>query len=174
VAGGLALLGLPVLRADVSTERGIGASTWQVGGEEVDEARLREVLRHALNGHGHGLARIRRRPAVHDGPPPSVVVHPDASRSATVLEVRASDRPGLLHDICVILERLELDIRSAHLDTLGPQAVDVFYVCGPSGLPLAERAQETADVLRDSLASAPMSSDVSGYPCRLGNPRPEC
>jgi [protein-PII] uridylyltransferase len=54
------------------------------------------------------------------------------------LEVRAGDRPGLLHDICRILERYNIGVRSAHLDTVGPQAVDVFYVCDPNGAPLGQ------------------------------------
>ncbi len=156
VAGSLALLNLPVRRADVHTERGTGVSSWHVGGEAVDEPRLRDVLRRALTGHG--LDRVRRASAGQAGPAPSVVVHPDASQSATVLEVRASDRPGLLYDICRVLERLQLDIRSAHLNTVGPQAVDVFYVCGPDGRPLGERAREVADVLGDSLASSPIDT----------------
>ena len=59
---------------------------------------------------------------------PSVVVRPEASARATVLEVRTSDRPGVVHLVCAALADLDLTVRSAHVDTLGPQAVDVFYV----------------------------------------------
>ena len=59
---------------------------------------------------------------------PTVVVRPEASAQATVLEVRAADRPGVVYLVCAALARLDVAVRSAHVDTLGPQAVDVFYV----------------------------------------------
>ena len=45
-----------------------------------------------------------------------------------MLEVRAADRPGVLHLALAALADLDLAVRSAHVDTLGPQAVDVFYL----------------------------------------------
>ena len=45
-----------------------------------------------------------------------------------MLEVRAADRPGVLHLALAALARLDVTVRSAHVDTLGPQAVDVFYL----------------------------------------------
>ena len=48
-----------------------------------------------------------------------------------MLEVRAADRPGVVYLVCAALAGLDVAVRSAHVDTLGPQAVDVFYVQGP-------------------------------------------
>jgi [protein-PII] uridylyltransferase len=81
-----------------------------------------------------------------------VVVHPDASDSATVLEVRAADRPGVVHLVCAALAGLGLTVRSAHVDTLGPQAVDVFYVqeAGAGALD-GQRATLAADAVRAAL-----------------------
>ena len=45
-----------------------------------------------------------------------------------MLEVRAADRPGVVYLVCAALARLDVAVRSAHVDTLGPQAVDVFYL----------------------------------------------
>ena len=59
-----------------------------------------------------------------------------ARTSATVLEVRAHDRPGLLHRIGAALAAAGVDVRSARVSTLGSEAVDVFYVVGPDGDPL--------------------------------------
>jgi [protein-PII] uridylyltransferase len=134
VAGSLALLNLQVRRADVRTERGVGASTWQVLAPEIDATRLREVIRLSLRGVGD--SRVNRLPAPRTQLAPKVFVREGASERATVVEIRATDRPGLLHDICRILERHAVDVRSAHLDTVGPQAVDVFYVCDGRGAPL--------------------------------------
>jgi [protein-PII] uridylyltransferase len=83
---------------------------------------------------------------------PSVAVHPDASRRATVLEVRVEDRPGVVHLVCGALAGLDLTVRSAHVTTFGPQAVDVFYVQeqGAGGLS-DERAAAAAHAVRDAL-----------------------
>jgi hypothetical protein len=59
-----------------------------------------------------------------------------ASESATVIEVRASDRPGLLHDVGITLSRASLSVRSAHIATYAGQALDTFYVTEFGGRPL--------------------------------------
>ena len=79
-------------------------------------------------------------------------VRPEASRSATVLEVRMDDRPGVVHLVCAALADLEISVRSAHVSTLGPQAVDVFYVQEADAGALGERrAAEAAHAVRDAL-----------------------
>jgi [protein-PII] uridylyltransferase len=62
-----------------------------------------------------------------------VVLLPGASSDATVLEVRAADRPGLLHAVGAALAELGVDLRSAHVATHAGQAVDVLYVAEPGG-----------------------------------------
>ena len=47
---------------------------------------------------------------------------------ATVLEVRGPTGPACVYLSCAGPGRPRLSVRSAHVDTLGPQAVDVFYV----------------------------------------------
>jgi [protein-PII] uridylyltransferase len=67
--------------------------------------------------------------------------------------VRAADRPGVLHLVCAALAALDLTVRSAHVDTLGPQAVDVFYVQGAGAVALSpERAAAAADAIRTALS----------------------
>ncbi len=65
-----------------------------------------------------------------------------------MLEVRAHDRPALLHRIGTALAEAGVDVRSARVSTLGSEAVDVFYVVGPGGGPLspAEARALTEDV----------------------------
>jgi [protein-PII] uridylyltransferase len=75
-----------------------------------------------------------------------VTVHPAASRLATVIEVRAQDAPGLLFRIGRALEKAGVRVRSAHVSTLGSNAVDAFYVTTPVGTPLPE--EEAASVAR--------------------------
>jgi [protein-PII] uridylyltransferase len=54
--------------------------------------------------------------------------------------------------VCAALARLELSVRSAHLTTLGPQAVDVFYVQElGAGLLSDERAAAAVHAVRRAL-----------------------
>jgi [protein-PII] uridylyltransferase len=70
-----------------------------------------------------------------------------------VLEVRAADRPGVVHLVCAALARLDLSVSSAHVDTLGPQAVDVFYVQESQAGALSDaRAAEAAHAVRAALS----------------------
>ena len=78
-----------------------------------------------------------------------------ASASATVLEVRATDRPGVLTLVLAALARMGVTVRSAHVDTLGPQAVDVFYLQEADAGALSERrAADAAHAVRAALTPA--------------------
>jgi [protein-PII] uridylyltransferase len=59
-----------------------------------------------------------------------------ASASATVVEVRAADRPGLLYRLGRALAMMGVSVRGARVVTLGAEAVDVFYLQDGSGSPL--------------------------------------
>ena len=52
----------------------------------------------------------------------------EASGTATVIEVHALDTIGVLYRLTQALAGLDLDIRSAKVQTLGPRVVDSFYV----------------------------------------------
>ncbi|HET9379312.1 MAG TPA: [protein-PII] uridylyltransferase [Streptomyces sp.] len=134
---------------------------WRVAAEYgalPQAARLRADLVRALDGSldiagrlaARDAARPRRRSA--PAPPPRVTVHPAASRLATVIEVRAQDAPGLLFRIGRALEDTGARVRSAHVSTLGANAVDAFYVTGPGGGPLpGKEARRVARTLEESL-----------------------
>jgi [protein-PII] uridylyltransferase len=85
------------------------------------------------------------------------VRYPDgASQTATVLEVRAHDDLGLLWRVGQALHRCGLDIRAARVETMGAEAVDVFYVVDDTGAPVTDPARRTrisAEVLT-ALAAA--------------------
>jgi [protein-PII] uridylyltransferase len=143
VAGVLTLRGLDVLAAwAYSGEYGgpaMAASQFRVvtppAGVSWD--RLVEDLRRALSGELAIEARLaerartyRRRKATQAVPPgpPKVTFHDDASTDATVIEVRAADRVGVLHRIANALAELGLDIRHATVQTIADEVVDTFYV----------------------------------------------
>jgi [protein-PII] uridylyltransferase len=92
---------------------------------------------------------------------PSVQVRHEASKEATVLEVRVDDRPGVVYLVCSALAGLDLSVRSAHVTTLGPQAVDVFYVQELGAGPLSdERAASAVHAVRRAL-QGPATLDPS-------------
>jgi len=146
VAGVLTLRHVRVLAAELNTTEIDGAEgklyavlRWTVAaeyGELPDLVRLRTDLRSARAG----TLKIAERLATRDEeqaafrkqrpgtPPPSVRVLASASETATVLEVRAEDTPGLLYRIAAAISGTGADIVRARIATLGPQAVDVFYL----------------------------------------------
>jgi len=73
-------------------------------------------------------------------PPPRVTILDDASATATVVEVRAHDRPGLLWRIGHVLGSFGAQVRAARVETLGAEAVDVFYVVDSAGAPLTDES----------------------------------
>ncbi|QSS93378.1 [protein-PII] uridylyltransferase [Streptomyces sp. M54] len=135
--------------------------SWRVAAEYgslPEAARLRADLVRALDGSLDIRARLAEREAAQPrrrgvkAPPPRVAVAAAGSRRATVIEVRAQDAPGLLHRIGRALEESAVRVRSAHVSTLGANAVDAFYVTGADGEPLPpERAAEVVREVEKAL-----------------------
>jgi [protein-PII] uridylyltransferase len=115
-------------------------------GSPPDPAPIEADLRRVLAGRLDVADRLERRAASARGrrkvpvAPPKVTVVEEASSTATVVEVRASDRPGLLWRIGRVIGEAGLQIRAAKVDTLGSEAVDVFYVVDGDGRPVADSA----------------------------------
>jgi [protein-PII] uridylyltransferase len=145
-AGVLALHRLTVRSAAIDIVADLGVTVWTVEtefGRLPDPAALREDVRKALDGGLDVAARLAAREAAYTPrrgttrAPARVDVVPDASESATVLEVRAHDGPGLLHRIGKALADARVSVRQARVSTHGADAVDAFYVVAPNGRPLA-------------------------------------
>ncbi|MER7485736.1 [protein-PII] uridylyltransferase [Streptomyces sp. NPDC126497] len=168
VAGVLAVHRLTVRTAELRTldlPDGVDGSVllldWRVAAEYgslPQAARLRADLVRALDGTLDIAGRLAERDAAYPrrrgvvAPPPRVTVAPAASRHATVMEVRAQDAPGLLFRIGRALEDAAVRVRSAHVSTLGANAVDAFYVTGFDGTPLpTEEAVAVARKLEETL-----------------------
>jgi [protein-PII] uridylyltransferase len=147
-----------VRSARVWTQDDLAVSVWDVDDTHLDEAILRQRLEAVVSGRQDPRARLRPpRPGSLD---PSVQVRHDASREATVMEVRVDDRPGVVYLVCSALSRLDLSVRSAHLATLGPQAVDVFYVQEPgAGVLSDERSASAVHAVRRAL-QGPVTLDA--------------
>jgi [protein-PII] uridylyltransferase len=154
VAGVFAVHRLAVRSATAETVGPMAVTVWTVMpdfGSLPDAAVLRTDVRRALDGSLNVAERLARREAayrVRPGipvPPPRVTIVRGASATATVIEVRAHDRPGLLHRIGRALADNGVDVRTARVSTWGAEAVDVFYVVDPTtGRPLSEAAAALA------------------------------
>lgn len=156
-AGVLALHRLTVRAAELRTiapEPAIDGSAlvlnWRVAAEygaPPEAARLRNDLVRALAGTLDIAGRLAEREAAHGKrrrgvrpAPPRVSVVEGVSRAATVVEVRAHDAPGLLHRIGRALDAAGVWVRSAHVSTLGANAVDTVYLTRQDGSPLPDAA----------------------------------
>jgi [protein-PII] uridylyltransferase len=87
-------------------------------GELAIESRLAERAR----------TYRRRKTQAADAAPATVRLDNSASSNATVIEVRAPDKVGILHRITKALAEVGLDIRHATVQSPGEDVVDTFYV----------------------------------------------
>jgi [protein-PII] uridylyltransferase len=145
VAGTLALHGLDVLMARAgSVPGGVAVEELRVEpvfGGEPDWPAVERDLRRALGGRLSLEARIADRARAYGAARATaavpaatrVIIDNEASATATVVEVRAPDRIGLLYRVTRALAELALDIRHATVASLGHEVVDAFYVVDASG-----------------------------------------
>lgn len=138
IAGGLALQGLAVRSVRVVTQDDAAVSLWEVARPGLLASAVRERLLPVLAGEVPLERRMTLTPV--EGLPARVRVLPGLSESATLLEVRAADRRGLVWTVCAAIAAVDCSIRSAHLSTYGDEARDVFYVVDADGEPLDEAA----------------------------------
>jgi [protein-PII] uridylyltransferase len=140
-AGLLAAYGLVVRTAILRTVDGVAVNEWHVESpstEPPDAQRIVRGLERLAQGDRGPLGLLERRrqfaarPSAESatGSPGQAraLVVPHASDEATVIEVRAQDRPGLLHDLGMGFAKAGLSVRSAHIATHAGQTLDTFYV----------------------------------------------
>lgn len=159
-AGALAVNRLSVRDAASRTEQGRAVIRWTVQtqfGEPPAADRLASDIRRAIAGELDLARRLSERERAYANvedprPEPTVSLTPDASSRATVLEVRAHDRAGLLYWVASALARNGVNVDGAKVSTLGSEVVDVFFLTDESGDPLTDsRAGAALAVVRDSL-----------------------
>ena len=144
-AGVLASHRLAVRSANASSVGNTAVTVFDVEpefGDPPDATLVVADLRRMLQGRLDVEDRLDRRaravrPRANSVPAPKVSLVDDASDTATVVEVRAHDAPGLLWRVGRALGECGLDVRAARVETLGAEVVDVFYVTDGDGKPLA-------------------------------------
>ena len=156
-AGVLALHRLDVRAASVFSRGSTAVTVFRVSprfGSMPDWTVVLSDLRHALDGSLPLEEKLAAREAAYPRPvvpvaPSTVHLVDDASETSTVVEVRAPDELGVLHRICAVLAGHHLDVRSAHISTLGADVVDAFYV------PRLSDPAQRETVVKDLLAVLP-------------------
>ncbi|MGZ8749988.1 MAG: [protein-PII] uridylyltransferase, partial [Pseudonocardia sp.] len=164
-AGVLALHSLEVHAAELETARATGDAAEADGppvavlrvtvsprfGGLPDPALLRAELGRVLDGSlalGEALARKERdyAPVLPPGEVPAparVMWFDDEATGGVVLELRATDRIGMLHRVAEALEGCRAQIRWARVATLGSSVVDSFgLLCRSEDGPTAQRRRE--------------------------------
>ncbi len=68
--------------------------------------------------------------------PPQVTFHDDPNNERTVMEVVASDRPGLLSAISRVMSECHIQLQNAKVSTLGERVEDIFFITDEHGQPL--------------------------------------
>ena len=99
-------------------------------------------------GCGRVCAPLKPNP---DGAGSRVRLLDQVFQTATLLEVRAHDRRGLVWTVCHAITSGGMSIRSAHMSTYGSEARDVFYVVDADGNALDDASGAR---LRDHVAAA--------------------
>ncbi|HEX5430626.1 MAG TPA: HD domain-containing protein [Bryobacteraceae bacterium] len=155
-AGAISSFGLNILKAEAFTNaKGIAVDTFtfsdphrtlELNPTEVD--RLRGVVRRVLEGRQEVEKLLRGRPKPLLPPKahlkPRVAVKNDVSEAATLIEIVAEDRPGLLYDLSRAISDSGCNIEVVLIDTEAHKALDVFYVTHRRGKlddPTQERLQ---------------------------------
>jgi [protein-PII] uridylyltransferase len=158
VAGAISSFGLNILKAEAfSNAQGIAVDTFtfsdphrtlELNPPEVD--RLRGIVRKVVEGKQDATKLLRGRPkpllSSRARLKPRVAFNNDASETATLIEIVAEDRPGLLYDLARTITEEGCNIEVVLIDTEAHKALDVFYVSKIGG--------EVEDRLKNALMAA--------------------
>ncbi len=163
IAGAISAFGLNILKAEAfSNAQGVIVDTFtfadanrtlELNPSEFD--RLRGLVRRVAEGRQDAAQLLRARPkpllpSRKARLKPSVTLSNDASENATLIQIVAEDRPGLLYDLSRAIAAAECNIEVVLIDTEAHKALDVFYVTSGGGKLDAARSAQ----LQDSLLAA--------------------
>jgi [protein-PII] uridylyltransferase len=162
VAGAISSFGLNILKAEAfSNAQGVAVDTFtfsdphktlELNASEVE--RLRGIVRRVVEGKQDATKLLRGRPKPllpsRARLKPRVAFNNDASETATLIEIVAEDRPGLLYDLARTITEEGCNIEVVLINTEAHKALDVFYI-GKIGSEVQAR-------LKNALAAACVAS----------------
>jgi [protein-PII] uridylyltransferase len=158
LAGAFSSFGLDILKAEAfSNARGLILDTFvfadprrtlELNPTETD--RLLDLLRQVASGKADVRMLLKNRPqpeAKRAAEPASVEFDSDACATATLVEINAQDRPGLLYNLATAFSSAACNIDVVLIDTKGNRAIDVFYVAHQG----SKLSPETQAILKERL-----------------------
>jgi [protein-PII] uridylyltransferase len=163
-AGSLSSFGMNIVRAEAFANRhGQVLDTFtfedphrtlELNPTEVD--RLRAIAEKAISGKADVRELLRNRPKPQI---PSrkariesrVSFDAAASETATLVEIVAEDRPGLLYDLASGISASGANIEVVLIDTQAHKAIDVFYLTSEGKKLTPEKQDKLADALRQAI-----------------------
>ena len=143
ISGSLASFGFNILKAEAFANRqGLALDTFvfadpnrtlELNPPEAD--RVRDVVERTILGKEDAgrLIGKRRRIVPVKRIEPAVSCSNEVSESATLIEIVAEDRPGLLYDVTSAISSTGANIEVVLIDTEAHRALDVFYVTADGG-----------------------------------------
>jgi len=139
-------LGLDIMDARIITSsNGMVLDTFVIleqDGQAADSRRVQEItstLQEKLARPEARPGRVTRRPPRrlrHFPVRPQVTFSEDGPNGRTVMEVVATDCPGLLSRIAVAMARCAVRVQNAKIATYGERAEDVFFITDRDNRPL--------------------------------------
>jgi [protein-PII] uridylyltransferase len=160
-AGAIASFGLDIIKAEAfANARGVVLDTFvfadpkrllQSNPGEAD--RLQDLIERVAAGKTDARRFMRNAAAPEPKKrvlPPAVQFDSETCDSATLVEIVAENRPGLLYNLATVFSSHACNIDVVLVDTKGRRAIDVFYVAY-EGRKLPPQLQE---ILRDQLLAA--------------------
>lgn len=160
-AGAISSFGLDIVKAEAfSNSKGVILDTFIVADPKrtlelnpPETERLTDMMRRVALGktdarrllRGYAQADVKKRTIA-----PDVRFDSDASPLATLVEIVAEDRPGLLYSLATVFSSSGCNIDVVLIDTKGRRAIDVFYVAQDGG----KLTTETQDLLKERLLAA--------------------
>ena len=161
IAGVLSINRLDLRNAKTKTIGDYAIGKWlvtpDVNAQIPTEEKLREQITRAIRGELDLQKKIDERIDFYRNlpgiltPDPIVSASNDIASSATVLEVRMHDRPGILYSVAKSISRFGFDINAVVISTLGAEAFDTLYLTTSNGEPLSD---ERAKLLATQVESA--------------------